>query len=107
MNLFQSIENKKFDSNAFITNKCDLLVISINYINTGNCYWGLVFNPRLDTITEFELMYEYCSSPMSDVPQSILNCLKNKSYDLQIHSPDFVLQSILKASNPKLIQVSL
>lgn len=104
MSPFQSIENKKFDSNAFITNKCDLLVISIN---TGNCYWGLVFNPGLDTITEFELMYEYCSSAMSKVPQSILNCLQNKSYDLQIHSPDFVLQSILNASNPKLIQVSI
>lgn len=107
MKLFQDIENKNFDSNALITNKCDLLVISINYINTGNCYWGLVFNPGLDTITELELMYEYCSNSVSDVPQSILNCLKNKSYDLQIHSPDFVLQSILKASNPKLIQVSL
>lgn len=106
MKLFQSIENKKFDSNAFITNKCDLLVISVYRRDSNDYYWSLISNPQLPTIAEFELVHEYCSNDISDTPLSIIKFIEHKGR-LQVYSPDFVLQSILKASHPKLIQVSL
>lgn len=106
MNLFQSTENKKFDSNTFITNKCDLLVISIYYRDSDYCYWSLIYNPKLSTIEEFELMEGYCASFMMNAPLSIIKFLKQED-KLQVYSPDFVIKSILNASNPKLVQVSL
>lgn len=106
MNLFQSTENKKFDSSVFVINKCDLLVISVHYRDSDDCYWSLIHNPKLSTIEEFELMEGYCSSSIMDVPLSIIKFLKQKDR-LQVYSPNFVINSILNASNPKLVQVTL
>lgn len=107
MNLFQSTENKKFDSSQVPMNKCDLLVISICYRDTGNCCFALAFNPRLSAIEEFDLVHNYCTKSRVHAPDSILNFIKDTTNDIKIYSPDSVINWIMQATNPKLVQVTL
>lgn len=108
MNLFQNTENKKFDSNQIPMSKCDLLVISIFYKDTNNCCFTLIINPQFSVAEEFDLIHNYSSIAIGNVPEALLSFIKTHiANNMEIYSADSVINHMMQSTNPKLVQVIL